>query len=74
METAWEIAELFNVTSSAVNNAIKAIRKSDVLNTYHAHLFHRWPMEKAVAKGKTDRLHGIRAARERRLLLKVFLH
>lgn len=32
--TAWEIAELFNVTSSAVNNAIKAIRKSDVLNDY----------------------------------------
>lgn len=32
--TAWEIAELFNVTSSAVNNAIKAIRKSDELNDY----------------------------------------
>jgi len=32
--TAWEIVELFNVTSSAVNNAIKAIRKSDVLNDY----------------------------------------
>lgn len=32
--TAWEIAELFNVTTSAVNNAIKAIRKSDVLNDY----------------------------------------
>ena len=32
--TAWEIAELFNVTSLAVNNAIKAIRKSDVLNDY----------------------------------------
>lgn len=32
--TAWEIAELFNVTSSAVNNAIKTIRKSDVVNGY----------------------------------------
>ncbi len=82
--TAWEIAELFNVTASAVNNAIKAIRKSDVLNdyevcryikldnglsadvysleivipvafrlnTYHAHLFRRWLMEKALAKEK----------------------
>lgn len=82
--TAWEIAELFNVTTSAVNNAIKAIRKSDVLNdyvvcryiklgnglsadvysleiiipvafrldTYHAHLFRRWLMEKALAKEK----------------------
>ena len=82
--TAWEIAELFNVTSLAVNNAIKAIRKSDVLddyevcryiklenglsadvysleiiipvafrlNTYHAHLFRRWLMEKALASEK----------------------
>lgn len=82
--TAWEIAELFNVTTSAVNNAIKAIRKSDVLNdyvvcryiklgnglsadvysleiiipvafrldTYHAQLFRRWLMEKALAKEK----------------------
>ncbi len=82
--TAWEIAELFNVTTSAVNNAIKAIRKSDVLNdyevcryikldnglsadvysleiiipvafrlnTYHAHLFRRWLMEKALTKDK----------------------
>ncbi len=82
--TAWEIAELFNVTASAVNNAIKAIRKSDVLNdyevcryvklnnglsadvysleiiipvafrlnTYHAHLFRRWLMDKALAEDK----------------------
>ncbi len=82
--TAWEIAELFNVTASAVNNAIKAIRKSDVLNdyevcryikldnglsadvysleiiisvafrlnTYHAHLFRCWLMDKALAKDK----------------------
>ncbi len=32
--TAWEIAELFNVTGTAVKNAIKAIRKKDVLNDY----------------------------------------
>ena len=82
--TAWEISELFNVTASAVNNAIKAIHKSDVLNdyevcryikldnglsadvysleiiipvafrlnTYHAHLFRRWLIEKALAKDK----------------------
>ncbi len=82
--TAWEIAELFNVTASAVNNAIKAIRKSDVLNdyevcryikldnglsadvysleiiipvafrlnTYHAHLFRRWLIDKALEKDK----------------------
>ncbi len=82
--TAWEIAKLFNVTTSAVNSAIKAIRKSDVLNdyevcryieldnglsadvysleiiipvafrlnTYHAHLFRRWLIDKAFAKDK----------------------
>ena len=32
--TAWEIAELFNVTTSSVNSVIRAIRKSDVLNDY----------------------------------------
>ena len=32
--TVWEIAEAFNVTGTAVSNAIKAIRKSDVLNDY----------------------------------------
>jgi hypothetical protein len=80
--TAWEIAELFDVTVSAVNSAVKAICKSDVLNdyevcryikldnglsadvysleiiipvafrlnTYHAHLFRRWLMDKATAK------------------------
>lgn len=32
--TAWEIAELFNVTTTAVNGAIKVIRKQDVLNDY----------------------------------------
>ncbi len=82
--TAWEIAELFNVTTSAVNSTIRAIRKSDVLNdyevcryikldnglsadvysleiiipvafrlnTYHAHLFRRWLIDKAIAKEK----------------------
>lgn len=32
--TAWEIAGLFNVTTTAVNGAIKVIRKQDVLNDY----------------------------------------
>lgn len=32
--TAWEIAGLFNVTTTAVNGAIKIIRKQDVLNDY----------------------------------------
>lgn len=32
--TVWEIAEVFNVTGTAVSNAIKAIRKSDILNDY----------------------------------------
>ena len=32
--TAWEIAGLFNVTVTAASHAIKAVRKSDVLNDY----------------------------------------
>lgn len=32
--TVWEIAETFNATGTAVGNAIKAIRKSDILNDY----------------------------------------
>lgn len=32
--TSWEIAGLFNVTTTAVNSAVKAIRKSDVLKDY----------------------------------------
>lgn len=32
--TSWEIAGLFNVTTTAVNGAIKVIRKQDVLNDY----------------------------------------
>ena len=40
--TAWEIAELFNVTTSAVNNAIKAIRKTDVLNDYEVASTSNW--------------------------------
>ena len=82
--TAGEIAEEFHATVPAVNAAIKAVRKSDVLNdyevcrymrlenglhadvysleiiipvafrlnTYHAHLFRRWLMDKALAKDK----------------------
>ena len=32
--TVWEIAEAFNVSGTAVNNAIKAVRKADILNDY----------------------------------------
>ena len=32
--TAWEIGELFNVTTTAVNAAIRAILKTDVLNDF----------------------------------------
>lgn len=32
--TVWEIADAFNVSGKAVSNAIKAIRKSDILNDY----------------------------------------
>lgn len=32
--TVWEIAEAFNVSGTAVVNAIKAIRKTDILNDY----------------------------------------
>lgn len=82
--TAWEIAELFNVTVTAVTGAIKAIRRTDVLNdyetcryirlengfyadvysleiiipvafrmnTYPAHLFRRWLVDKATRREK----------------------
>lgn len=32
--TVWEIAEVFNVSGTAVVCAIKAIRKADILNDY----------------------------------------
>ena len=32
--TVWELADMFNVSGKAVNNAIKTIRKADVLNDY----------------------------------------
>lgn len=32
--TVWEIAEIFNVSGTAVISAIKAIRKTDILNDY----------------------------------------
>ncbi len=32
--TVWEIAETFGTSGKAVSNAIKAIRKSDILNDY----------------------------------------
>lgn len=83
--TAWEIAELFNVTVTAVTGAIKAIRRTDVLNdyetcryirlengfyadvysleiiipvafrmnTYPAHLFRLWLVDKTTKKEKT---------------------
>ena len=67
--TAGEIARLFHTGVPAVNAAIKAILKTDVLyadvywleiiipvtfrlSTYHAHLFRRWLMDKALAKDK----------------------
>ena len=32
--TVWEIADIFNVSGTAVVSAIKAIRKADILNDY----------------------------------------
>lgn len=32
--TVWEIADVFNVSGTAVVSAIKAIRKADILNDY----------------------------------------
>ena len=32
--TVWEIADVFNVSGTAVISAIKAIRKTDILNDY----------------------------------------
>ena len=32
--TVWEIGEAFNVSGTAVVSAIKAIRKTDILNDY----------------------------------------
>ena len=65
--TAWEIGELFNVTTTAVNAAIRAILKTDVLysleiiipiafrlNTYYTHVFRSWLLRKAYAKEQKD--------------------
>lgn len=32
--TAWEIGKLFNVTTTVINAAIRAILKTDVLNDF----------------------------------------
>lgn len=34
--TAWEMAELFNVTVSSIQKEIKAVRKSGILTDYEA--------------------------------------
>ena len=39
--TAWEIGELFNVTTTAVNAAIRAILKTDVLNDFEVYRYVR---------------------------------
>ena len=39
--TAWEIGELFNVTTTAVNAAIQAILKTDVLNDFEVYRYVR---------------------------------
>ena len=37
--TVWEIAEVFNVSGTAVVSAIKAIRKADILNDYEVYKY-----------------------------------
>ena len=49
--TAWEIGELFNVTTTAVNAAIRAILKTDVLNDFEVCRYVR------LENGILDRLH-----------------
>ena len=60
--TSTEIAGLFHTGVPAVNAAIRAVRKPDVLeiiipiafrlNTYHAHVFRTWLVGKALSKEK----------------------
>ena len=37
--TVWEIADIFNVSGTAVVSAIKAIRKADILNDYEVYKY-----------------------------------
>lgn len=46
--TVWEIAELLNVTGTAVKNTIKHIWKQSVLKAYQALLFRQWFISKVV--------------------------
>ncbi len=68
--TVWEIAELLNVTGTAVKNTIKRIWKQSVLkdfqhqmDTYQALLFRQWFISKVVNRKGFLHLYNIIAYR-----------